>query len=117
MGLLLLESGANPGVADDQGETPLHLAARKGHTGSRLLERMLKFPGLDLNAKDGERGWTALHGAAQRGRADIVQLLLDAGAEVNPLDDSGCTPLDLARRKHRIDVMKLLRERGGKCAK
>lgn len=116
-GLLLLERGADPGVVDDEGETPLHLAARKGHSEPRLVERMLRFPGLDLNAKEGKRGWTALHGAAQRGRMDIVRILLDAGAEVNPLDGSGCTPLDLARRKHRIDVMELLRQYGAKCVK
>ena len=38
-------------------------------------------------------GWTALHFAAQSNDAEVCELLLDAGAFVDPVDSYGNTPL------------------------
>ena len=38
-------------------------------------------------------GWTALHFAAQNNDAEVCELLLDAGAFVDPVDSNGNTPL------------------------
>jgi len=45
---------------------------------------------------------TALHVAAWQSRADLVQLLIERGADVNAMDDKGRTPLVLAH-KARVD--------------
>jgi len=41
---------------------------------------------------------TVLHRAVQNGRPDILQYLLENGADANTKDSQGGTPLDLARR-------------------
>lgn len=44
-------------------------------------------------------GWTALHQAASRGNAKMVEALLSAGADVGKRDAVGRTPRDIARAK------------------
>jgi ankyrin repeat protein len=46
----------------------------------------------DLNFAD-PGGWTALHYAAQNNDAETCELLLDAGAFIDPTDSFGNTPL------------------------
>ena len=41
-------------------------------------------------------GRTALHGAAQKGWNEMVRLLVENGAEVQPVDASGRTPRNMA---------------------
>lgn len=48
--------------------------------------------GVDVNARDRSR-WTPLHFAVRGRNASIVRMLLQAGAEVDPLNDEGVTPL------------------------
>lgn len=48
--------------------------------------------GADPNVAD-TAGWTALHFAAQRQDVEQIQMLLQAGAHVDPADDNGNTPL------------------------
>lgn len=59
-------------------------------------------------------GVTPLHKAAKAGCVQIVQLLLDAGCEINPRDRAGRTPLDLAESKQ---VEELLRSYGAVSGK
>ena len=40
---------------------------------------------------------TALHWASQRGHHEIVQLLIEAGADVNRLDEVSCVHLIMCR--------------------
>eukprot|EP00854_Cymbomonas_tetramitiformis_P008298 gene8298-9857_t len=43
-----------------------------------------------------EDGCTVLHWASEKGRVDVVDLLLEAGANANALDEDNWTPLHLA---------------------
>ena len=52
--------------------------------------------GFDVNAATSNTGQTALHGAASRGAASIIQFLVDHGAKLNEKDKNGRTPLDEA---------------------
>ena len=64
--------------------------------------------GADVNAKE-RRGQTALMWAAAEGHAEVVELLLKAGADFRtPLPDSGFTPLFFAVREGRTDVVRAL---------
>ena len=57
-------------------------------------------------------GTTPLHDVAFKGHKDVVQLLLDRGAEPNMADQNGDNPLHKATSKGHTDVVHLLRERG-----
>jgi ankyrin repeat protein len=52
--------------------------------------------GADINQKSIEHQRTALHLAAQHGKENIVNLLLDLGANTSASDKLGCTALHAA---------------------
>jgi hypothetical protein len=90
VGLRLLEAGARPELRGLFGETALHWAALLGE--DRLAGKLIE--GADLNLKDEKYkstplGW-AIHGwcdppAGNRGRQrEVVELLVAAGARVDP---------------------------------
>jgi len=63
----------DPNVKDNEGATPLHNAAWRGHLD---VVKLLLEHGADPNVKD-NAGNTPLHNAARRGRLDVVKLLLE----------------------------------------
>lgn len=101
---LLLASGANPKQGTDEGTTPLMAAAGVGQLRERAATKqkgayeatLLAIElGNDVKATAaGNR--TALHGAAQTGANDIVELLVKKGADLNAKDKYGQTPLSIA---------------------
>ncbi|UCC74906.1 MAG: ankyrin repeat domain-containing protein [Gemmatimonadota bacterium] len=76
---LLLQHGADTEIPESYGRTPLLLVARE--TGEADMARRLLDGGADVNAED-RFGDTPLGLAAWRGFGDLVDLLLDRGAEV-----------------------------------
>lgn len=76
---VLLDAGANPGVGDAHGATPLHYAAKLG---SQSLVRMLLSKGVDANARNSV-GNTPLHRAARMGHFDVCWTLLAFFAKVD----------------------------------
>lgn len=75
---------------DDYGRTPLHYAALGGLTDH--LASLLEDRQADINLPD-RAGWTALHFAASSRSTACVLLLLEQGAQVDPCDAHGNTPL------------------------
>lgn len=50
-----------------------------------------------------------MHGAAERGRTDILQLLMENGPSVaNISDNEGCTPLHLAAKEGITETVRFL---------
>jgi len=62
--------------------------------------------------QDGASGMTALQYACDRGHIEVVQLLLQHGAEVNVADDDGMTALHYACCCDHEDIVKLLLQAG-----
>ena len=58
----------------------LFLAAR--YCDVRRLKTLLKSRSVDVNARD-RLGWTALMYASENGQEEAVEILLEAGADVN----------------------------------
>jgi ankyrin repeat protein len=92
---LLLEHGADPKIPTALGVTALQVAAGIGWVEGITYEwspeasleavKMLIELGLDVNAQ-ADTGRTALHGAAHKGRTDVIQVLADHGARLDVRD-------------------------------
>ena len=82
-------------IQDKWGLTPLHLAVRLQFPGEDRLVRAISdsMPIVELEDHDGD---TALQLAVSYTTEKSVNLLLEAGANVNTLDKSGGTPLHRA---------------------
>ena len=64
-------------------------------------------------SRKGTNDDTPLHWAAQEGRGDVVELLLNNKADVNAKNKAGQTPLHLAALNEDRPMMDLLRQHGG----
>lgn len=89
---------------DQDGHTPLHVAAAAGDLAS--MKRLL-LDHVSPNTRS-RFGGTPLHCAAYAGKVDAVKLLLDQGAACNVQNDFGETPLHLAADKDQLEVVDLL---------
>ena len=109
----LLDSGHDIEALDENGASPLILAARHGY---KDLVTLLLDRGADVNARSSSdrRGTSALDEAATDGRMELVQLLLDRGAEIKH-QTRGFTALHKAAVNGRIEVMKLLLQKGAQA--
>ncbi|XP_028259388.1 KN motif and ankyrin repeat domain-containing protein 3 isoform X2 [Parambassis ranga] len=67
----------------------------------------------NVNAKASQAGQTALMLAVSHGRLEMVQALLECGADVNVQDDEGSTALMCASEHGRAEIVKLLLEQPG----
>ncbi|MBV9508467.1 MAG: ankyrin repeat domain-containing protein [Acidobacteriia bacterium] len=122
---LLLAHGADPKIPTSHNDTALSVAAGIGWVEGVTFEwspadsleavKMCLDLGINVNAAD-DQGRTALHGAAHKGRTDVIQVLVDHGANLEAHDlgsrdtvngaMKGMTwiPLDWARGLVRVGV-------------
>ncbi len=52
--------GVNPNVWDDHGVRPIHIVAKRQHSGADIMKVLCSLPGIDLNAQD-EKGNTPMY--------------------------------------------------------
>ena len=106
---MLVEAGTRVRATDDEGWTCLHLAARFGHT--ETVRYLVGLPDDDLDFRDSDNH-TALHLAVREKLTDVVQLLIDAGADIETENKDGWSPLHSACEAGELDVVKMLVEAG-----
>ena len=122
---LLLDKGADPKIYTAHNVTPLAVASGIGWVEGVTFEwsekenveavKMCLDLGIDPNVQDDD-GRAALHGAAHKGRTEVIQLLVDHGAKMD-MHDKGSRdtingallnetfiPLDWARGLVRVGV-------------
>ncbi len=87
------------------GESPLMLAALKGHL--EVVDKLVK-KGADVN----KPGWTPLHYAASNGHVEVLKLLLESHAYIDAESPNGSTPLMMASQYGNPQSVKLLLDEG-----
>lgn len=102
---LLDLSGTQVDTRSKNDETPLMIAALKGHTAfaKRMIER-----GADVY----KTGWTPLHYAATGGHVEMIKLLLEHHAYIDTESPNKTTPLMMAAQYGTAQAVKLLIEEG-----
>lgn len=138
----LLDAGARPGLADCWNRQALTFAARSGRldmaellleheadtnqyettqgdtilivgaTASAEVVRALASHGAKVDWPNPLTCETALHRAAERGRGDVVSVLLGLGLNPRLADKQGTTALGTAERRHQNDAAAILRATG-----
>ena len=114
--LMAVAGGADPNFTDSNG-IPALVAAVAQEMSPQVVTSLLNA-GADVNAKitgkwSEVRGFTALHVAAAKGNDDIVAVLLEGEAAIDPVSDgamgsSKATPLMLAANKGHAAVVRTL---------
>jgi ankyrin repeat protein len=101
----LIDHGANINSQDNFGYTPLHFTCQNQHV---EITRLLLGKGALIEIVD-KFGNTPLSRAvfSSRGRGEVIQLLLAAGADRNKKNNYGVSPLDLAKNIGNYNVIQL----------
>jgi len=112
---LLLDRGADVDARNSDARTPLIVAAEWGAADAVDL---LLAQGADVAATEAALGQTALHRAANNGKVGIARSLLEHGASVDVVDQTGFTPFMLAAQSQSFSsvgddaLLRLLAEHG-----
>ncbi len=109
----LIGRGESPDTRDEKGNTLLMIASYSGNT--QLVRQLL-----DLGANvhlENTSGWTALFMACHnpeldRGFPDVVEMLIEAGADIEKTIGYGIRPLMLAAGYGESPVVEVLLEAG-----
>lgn len=103
----LIQAGADVNALYD-GVPPLLSATRKGDVGA--VKIFIEESNADINLPDAN-GVTPTYEAAVDGYAEIVDILITAGANANKTRGDGVSPLYAATRKGHVGVVKILIEK------
>ncbi|ORY68952.1 ankyrin repeat-containing domain protein, partial [Pseudomassariella vexata] len=101
---ILLVNGADQGIRNVRGRTPLYKAIMWERLG-RAVE-LLDY-GADLEAVD-NNGQTALYDAVLHGNAQLTRLLCERGASLDKKDKTGQTALHYAVSQGRSEIVEIL---------
>ncbi len=108
---VLLESGADVNTRNAQGWSPLTKAVYNAEQkrGFADIVQVLIGAGANIEAAIGY-AVRPLMLAAGYGETAVVELLLQAGADVQARNEGGYTALMMVKQKHYVDVVNLLHE-------
>ncbi len=107
---LLVRAGADPAARDWSGQTPVDLALDYKNNAAVSALLHLKPPRQELRASFAE----AMERAVQRGRSEIVRILIDCGWDINQPTAAGSTYLNDAALGGHIKVARILLDRGAR---
>ncbi len=112
--LLTIEAGADPTLTNRFGGTALIPASERGHV--EVVQELLTRTQVDIDHVN-NLGWTALLEAIVLSNGDerhqqVVQLLVDHGADLTIPDKDGVTPLEHARQRGFTQIERILQAAG-----
>jgi uncharacterized protein len=108
----MLKAGADPNDPIhfvNAAETPLHHVARAGSVDS---VNALILAGAKINARETWNGQSAIMWAAAEGHAQVVQALIDGGADIHARSNGTTTPFLFAVRKGDIATVQVFLKAG-----
>lgn len=106
--LLIDSAGADPNLADEFGQTALHLASCFGFV---AIANKLIGSGAQVNIK-GAFGRYPIHYACSNNNTEMLQSLILNGSEVDVSDDLGVTPLHIACKCGNTSLIGILLQNG-----
>ena len=92
------------------GNTALHEAAARNDR-MECMRILLDVGKANVNAKDNLSD-TPLYYAAEGGHIEAATLLIERGAEINPISEHDSTPLDSAHMFNHTDMIAFLKTKG-----
>ncbi|KAL9110192.1 MAG: hypothetical protein Q9227_005253 [Pyrenula ochraceoflavens] len=108
---LLVGAGVDINYQDAHGESALHVAARFGHVEcAKVLLEGSETQKADTELCEQTYSWTPLFVACVDGSFGIVDLLVEAGADLCRIDSSGWTCKEHASLRGHIDIANRLAE-------
>ena len=108
---ILVRADFDINFQDEQGENALHVAARFGHGDcARLLLAGSPTQRASTELCEKTYGWTPIFTACVEGHVPIVELLIDAGADVERLDYSGWSAREHASLRGHMEIATRLAE-------
>jgi ankyrin repeat protein len=108
----LLAAGANPNILHKRGARMLEYAAGKGET---AMVELLVRAGADTEGRNYFHRSTALHAAAYMKHDSVIEMLLNAGADINATSKEGATALCCAAFLGNSRTALLLLEHGAEA--
>ncbi|KAI9787145.1 MAG: Glycerophosphocholine phosphodiesterase [Geoglossum umbratile] len=106
---LLVAAGVDINYQDESGETALHVAARFGHIDcAKILLEGSDYQKAETELTEKTFAWTPLFIACVDGHLGVVEVLIDAGADLERPDLSGWTAKEHAALRGHIDITKKL---------
>jgi len=112
---LLITNGANANFANRFGLAPLLFAACTLPTCTKhvkIVQCLVTQGKATVNVKDPVTLSTPLHIASNHGHVEIVQYLVNKGANINATDRGGCTPLHSAVELGHFEAVRWLVQEG-----
>lgn len=103
---LLHEAGADINAVNYAGETLMHIAAT--HNGFEVAQQAMTLADYDLESRRTEFGFTPLLAAAFLGNVEMVELLIDSGANIEAADDWGDTAVNVAAYSGHLTTIETL---------
>ncbi len=117
----MILSGADVKLADEYGRTVLHTLPPYTNINEDEYKetiRILIYNGAEVNAKTKSND-TPLLGACYAGQKNVIEMLLNAGADLHFANINGETPLCCILKNNNEDIIKLIPEnlRNHSCKK
>ena len=103
---LLLSRGADPNIATSESWTPLHWAA---YLGKHESVKLLITAGAQVNTQESRFGHTPLVSAARTGDLDVIQTLLESGADPKIFTKDGRVAYQVALQYQHPEAADLIR--------
>jgi ankyrin repeat protein len=112
---LLVDRGADVNAAAQEGDvgiTPMYAAIFLGHTD---VADLFLSKGVDKDFREKPTGRSLLHIATLKGVRDMVALLVNAGYDINAMDNREKTPLHYAARYGHKKIAEFLIQNGARA--